>query len=187
MNFIKNYFSRLTEIMNAIDVKSIEKVIEIFDKTRISGNNIYFIGNGGSAATAAHFSNDLNSIKLNPKFKARSLAVNMATITAIANDYDYESVFSKQLESCLKKDDVLVAISASGNSKNIIKAMTCAGKIGAMTIGLTGFGGGELKDISMHVVYVKTNKGEYGPVEDVHLILDHLISAYFIEKIKRRR
>jgi len=181
--YISAYFKHLTQILSELDLSSIEKFIGLLLSARKEGKNVYFIGNGGSAATASHFANDLaigtRSKKL--PFKVMSLTDNSSVITAIGNDYGYEQVFVKQLEACLGSGDLLVAISASGNSPNILKAVEYTKENNGITIGLTGFDGGELKKIVDHVIHVPTVKGDYGPVEDVHMILDHVVGNYLMQ------
>ncbi len=181
--YISAYFKHFTQILSKLDLSSIEKFIGLLLSARKEGKNVYFIGNGGSAATASHFANDLaigtRSKKL--PFKVMSLTDNSSVITAIGNDYGYEQVFVKQLEACLGSGDLLVAISASGNSPNILKAVEYTKENSGITIGLTGFDGGELKKIVDHVIHVPTVKGDYGPVEDVHMILDHVVGNYLMQ------
>ena len=132
--YISAYFKHLTQILSELDLSSIEKFIGLLLSARKEGKNVYFIGNGGSAATASHFANDLaigtRSKKL--PFKVMSLTDNSSVITAIGNDYGYEQVFVKQLEAGLGSGDLLVAISASGNSTNILKAVEYTKKIAVL-------------------------------------------------------
>jgi D-sedoheptulose 7-phosphate isomerase len=181
--YISAYFKHLTQILSELDLSSIEKFIGLLLSARKEGKNVYFIGNGGSAATASHFANDLaiGTRSKKPPFKVMSLTDNSSVITAIGNDYGYEQVFVKQLEACLGSGDLLVAISASGNSPNILKAVEYTKENNGITIGLTGFDGGELKKIVDHVIHVPTVKGDYGPVEDVHMILDHVVGNYLMQ------
>ncbi|MFT6069457.1 MAG: D-sedoheptulose 7-phosphate isomerase [Bacteriovoracaceae bacterium] len=186
--YISGYFNHLSEIFNKISVDELETFINLILDARKSGNTVYFIGNGGSAATASHFANDLaigTRCPDNP-FKVMSLTDNNAVMTAIANDFGYESLFLKQLEVCLNKDDVLVSISASGNSPNLLKAVQYAKSLGAKTVGLTGFDGGELYQMCDYKVHVPTDKGEYGPVEDLHMIFDHIIGTYLAMLVKEK-
>lgn len=173
---IDNYFARLTDIFATIDRSAVERFVQILDAARYRGSQIFFIGNGGSAATASHFANDLNGLRNQTvPFRAQSLTDNVATITAIANDYGYEEIFKHQLWTQIKQHDVVVAISASGNSPNILKAAHYANQKAAIVLGLTGFDGGELRKLCSLALHVPTAQGEYGPVEDLHLIFDHLI------------
>ena len=180
--YVRNYLSYLSELVLKLDRDEIVKVINLFLDARQSGNTIFFIGNGGSAATASHFANDLAiGTRSNPNpFRVMSLTDNNAVITAIANDYGYENVFVRQLEALFSKGDLLVAISSSGNSNNLLKAVKFVRKRDGLTIGLTGFDGGKLKKIVDYVIHVPTDKGEYGPVEDIHMIFDHIIGTYLM-------
>ena len=183
--FAKGYISRLQTILNGLDVEVIEEIVTRLEETIKSGSKIYILGNGGSASTASHMVNDLGAglrrreiINLD----IVSLADNTPVCTAIANDIGYENIFYMQLKGLLKPDDVILAISCSGNSPNILKASHYANEVGATLIGITGFDGGELKRISDINLHVEAPKGEYGLVEDVHMIFDHIIYSYYIEK-----
>lgn len=180
-SFALTYIEKLTKTLQSIDTKSIEEIVDALEKLR---GKIYIIGNGGSAATASHMVNDLGAglrrrdIK---NFDVESLSDNTPVCTAIANDIGYENIFYMQLKGRLSKDDLVIAFSCSGNSQNIIKAVDYAKELECKVIGITGFDGGELKtksDISFHV---ETDKGAYGIVEDVHIILNHIIYSYYIE------
>ena len=181
--FFKNYINNLISLLQTIDIKKIE---EIVDKLQNSKNNtIYLIGNGGSAATASHMANDLGvglkrrgCLNLN----VISLCDNASINLALANDIGFENIFYMQLKDTIKKDDVLIAISCSGNSLNIVKAVHYAKEKEATVIGVTGFDGGELKKICDINFHVPTKKGEYGLTEDIHMILDHIIFSYFLQK-----
>ena len=181
-DFSRSYFNYLSEVFEKIDEKQIENFINIILDARQRGSTVYFIGNGGSAATASHFSNDIQigTRTTGKPFKVVSLTDNNAVLTAIGNDFGYENLFLKQLEPLLVKDDVVVAISASGNSPNVVKGIEYANEMGCSTVGITGFSGGKLKEISKNSVHVPSEKGEYGPVEDLHMIFDHIIGNYLM-------
>lgn len=183
----KHYVSYLSELLLGLDFEAIEKVIEVFQEARANGKTIFFIGNGGSAATCSHFAEDLACVTPmggKEPFKALSLTGNVAHMTAIANDEGYENIFVGQLKNLFKQGDVLVGISGSGNSSNVIRAIEYANSNGGISIGLLGFDGGKMKEICHYYIHVKTMKGEYGPVEDIHLILGHLITTYLKSKIR---
>ena len=184
--FAKEYIAYLTEILKSIDLEQVSRFIEILLDARKSGATIFFIGNGGSAATASHFANDIaigtNSYHL--PFRALSLTDNQAIITALGNDIGYEEIFSKQLQVLARSGDVLVSISASGNSLNLINAVNYARDSGIKTFSITAFDGGKLKQISDDGIHIQTEFGEYGPAEDVHMVLDHLVGAYLIRAVK---
>jgi len=184
--YSRSYLENLSLVLSNISLDEIEKFIKTILHARDLGAKIYFIGNGGSAATASHFANDIaiGTKDYNKPFKAVSLCDNNAIITAIANDYGFEEVFSRQLKVLLHEDDIVVAISASGNSINLLNALDVAKQKGATSIGLSGFDGGKLKNMADISVHVPTEQGEYGPAEDAHMVLDHLISNYLMRYIK---
>jgi len=180
--FADQYLTYLSKVLAQLDREEISKVIGTFQEARKNDSQILFIGNGGSAATASHFANDLGVGLRNWKkpFRALALTDNVAAITALANDHGYDHIFVRQLQIVMRPGDVVVAISASGNSKNIVDAVEYANTNGGKTIGFTGFTGGKLRSMAHQSIHVPTLAGEYGPVEDVHMILDHLISAFLM-------
>jgi len=184
--FAKNYLEYVGDVLKKISLDEIEGFVNILLSARQSNSSIYFIGNGGSAATSSHFANDIaiGTKSWDKPFRVQSLCDNLAVITAIANDYGYENIFSQQLEVLLKKGDVVVAISASGNSPNLLKAIELAKKKETTTVGLTAFDGGKLRKIVDISVHVPTEQKEYGPAEDGHMVLDHLIGSYLMRCVK---
>ena len=184
-DYAKNYIKRLQSILDDLDIESVVKVIDEFIEARDRGSTIFFMGNGGSAATSDHFANDLNvcaSPEGQPPFKSLSLSSNSAYLTCLGNDFGYESIFARQLKNLMKASDVVVGISASGNSPNVVNALEYASQKGGIPVAIVGFDGGQMKKIAKHVIHVKSEKGEYGPVEDLHMILDHLISTCLAHK-----
>ncbi len=188
-DFYQSYVDYLHKLLSRIDGKSVEQVVNVFLEARKNAKTIYFVGNGGSAATASHFSQDLaqlgNKVKCEG-FRVLSLTDNVSHITAVGNDYGYESIFTRQMEFLFNEGDVLVTISASGNSPNVINAAKLAQKRGGVAVALTGFDGGELGKLADHTILLQTPKGEYGPVEDAHLILDHIITSYLMHQLKSK-
>jgi D-sedoheptulose 7-phosphate isomerase len=177
------YAAYITDLLDQLDYAAIERVGCLLEDARREGRTIFLVGNGGSAATASHFVCDLS---LGPRvfggkaYRAISLVDNSALMTAAGNDLGYDTVFSEQLKTLLRKGDVVLAISASGNSPNVVKAVEYANSAGAVTIGLTGFDGGRLRQIAGEQIHIPTPKGDYGPVEDLHLVLNHLITSYLV-------
>ncbi len=184
--FATRYIEHLNDVLRGIDPKAIANFVDVLLSARERGAKIFFIGNGGSAATASHFANDLaiGTRARKKPFRAISLSDNNAVLTAIGNDFGYDEIFSRQLEYLAVPQDVVVAISASGNSPNIVKAIKFASNLGMTTIGLSGFDGGKLKELVKHKLHVPTKKGEYGPVEDAHMVLDHMVGAYLIKRLQ---
>jgi D-sedoheptulose 7-phosphate isomerase len=182
-NYAESYIKKLTTLLENTDTEAVNRIIELLDGLDPFENTVYFMGNGGSAATASHFATDLGvGLKLRgiKNFSVMCLSDNIPAVTAISNDVGYDNIFYAQLKNRLKKGDVLVAISASGNSPNIVKAAEYARSLGARIIGCTGFDGGKLRELSDISFHVQTEKGEYGLVEDMHMILDHIIYSYFV-------
>ena len=175
--FADGYLGYLAEVLAGLDRQAISRFAAELLAARARNARIFFLGNGGSAATASHWVNDLSRWRGRP-FRALSLTENVALLTAIANDYGYAHVFRQQLENLMGPGDVVVAISASGNSENVLSAIDYANAHGAITVGLTGFDGGRLSSIAQIVIHAPTAIGDYGPAEDAHLILDHLVTSY---------
>jgi len=186
IDYSKSYLEYLNDVLSGISLNEIDNFVKIILEARERGSSIFFIGNGGSAATASHFANDIaiGSREFEKPFRAVSLCDNHAVITAIANDDGFEKIFSQQLRVLLKKQDVVVSISASGNSSNLIHAINTAKKMGAISVGISAFDGGEMKDLVDFSLHVPTEKGEYGPAEDAHMVLDHLVANYLMRKVK---
>jgi len=183
--YSKVYTDNLISILNSLDHEAIAKIIQVMEDVYKNKGRIYFAGNGGSASTCGHFVNDFHAGSLRHGgggFRLIDLTSNIASMTALANDVGYDDVFCKQLEHVIEPNDALVVISASGNSKNLLKAVDYAKTQGARTVGLLGFDGGKLKLMCDYSLVVQTPQGQYGPVEDIHLILNHLISTYFTFK-----
>lgn len=186
VDFAREYINYLQSVLQNIDTTEIGRFIETIIDARERGATIFFIGNGGSAATASHFANDI-SIGTNDydtPFRALSLTDNVPIITALGNDFGYEEVFVRQLRIHGKKDDILVAISASGNSPNLIKALEYSRSVGIKAIAITAFDGGKMKTMADEGIHVPTELKEYGPAEDAHMVLDHLVGAYLMRFIK---
>lgn len=176
MEQIKDYITGLQQTMDQLPHQLIVDVIGVLHEARLNGNKVFIMGNGGSASTASHFVCDLakNTRQTGlPHFRVIGLTDNMAIFSAYANDEGYESVFSQQVANLVEPDDIIIGISASGNSRNVLNAIVEAKKHNVKTIGFTGFDGGflgQMVDINIHV---KSNIIEY--VEDIHLMLEHMI------------
>jgi D-sedoheptulose 7-phosphate isomerase len=185
-SFARQYVEYVGAVLRSIDVNEVAAFIATLLDARERGATIFFMGNGGSAATASHFANDL-AIGTNSNhkpFRALSITDNQACVTAIANDFGYQDVFERQLRVLGKAGDVAVGISASGNSANLVKAFEVARDMGIKTVALTAFDGGRMKAMSDEGIHVPTGPKEYGPAEDAHMVLDHLVGAYLMNIVK---
>ncbi len=160
--FSKSYFNYLVQIFEKVDLLEIKSFVKILLEARDSGATIFFIGNGGSASTASHFANDLafGTNDYEKPFRVMSITDNVSIVTALGNDYGYDEIFVRQLKIYGKKGDVLVGISASGNSQNLINAFEYASYNEIKTVALTAFDGGKLRKIADKGVHIPTNKNE---------------------------
>lgn len=177
--YLADYADTLREALHSVDVAALDRARTLVEGASKSGNHIYAIGNGGSAAIADHLCCDWTKgthCEGHPTVKSFSMTANVALYTAIANDFGFEKVFSTQVEFYGKPGDVLIAISSSGNSPNIVSAVEHANAIGMATIGLSGFKGGKLKDVSQVSLYVPAQN--YGIVEDAHQSLMHVLAQF---------
>jgi phosphoheptose isomerase len=173
------YFQRLAAAAASVDAAKIDAAARLIEERSMKGSMVYSCGNGGSAAIANHLVCDcMKGVRTGSTLRPRvhSLSATIETITAIGNDIGYEEIFAFQLESLGKQDDVLIAISSSGDSPNIVNALVKAREMGITTVAMTGFSGGRassLADISLHV-----DAANYGIVEDIHQSLMHILAQY---------
>ncbi|MBF0417044.1 MAG: SIS domain-containing protein [Magnetococcales bacterium] len=185
--FARAYIGHLCEVLQRIDPLDIAGFIATLLEARERGATIFFMGNGGSAATASHFANDLAIGTRSPHNPFRALAItdNLSVMTAIANDEGYAAVFARQLQILGRPGDVVVGISASGNSPNLLRAFETAKEMGIKCVALTAFDGGTMRAMADEGIHVPTDPKEYGPAEDAHMVLDHLVGAYLMERVRR--
>ena len=167
-----------------LDLRAIERLAEEIIEIEKSGRKIFVMGNGGSAATASHWATDFSKtarVEGRTLIQCHSLSENVAYLTAIGNDFSFDDCFSLQLENILKADDLVILISGSGNSKNLIKACLYAKKQKAFTVGILGFNGGNLKNLVDLPILVPSD--QYGVIEDIHMAIGHILTFY----LKQRR
>ena len=177
---ISDYLQTFHQVLNEIDLPAIERIVQCLCAARDLGATIYIAGNGGSASTASHWVNDLGKATKNPgkkSIRVMSLSDNISWLTALANDEGYDRVFSGQLENFAKPKDVLIVISASGNSPNLLRAVELARSRSMITIALLGFDGGALKNMVDEYLLLPTPKGSYGLVESGHSMLSHVLTT----------
>jgi D-sedoheptulose 7-phosphate isomerase len=188
--FSKKYFDYLYRALNTLDPLSIDQLVAQFEEAREKGATIFVAGNGGSATTATSMANDigfdiLKKTGTNKPFRVMALTDNTSVITAIANDVGYENIIINQLKIHFRPGDKLLAVSASGNSPNVVAAAEWVKQQGGSVIGFLGFSGGRLRELSDVVLHVKSEPGEYGPVEDAHLVLNHILAHWFQCKLRQ--
>jgi len=184
--FAGAYINYVQSVLECIDRTEIGRFIRTLLEARDRGATVFFIGNGGSAATASHFANDLaiGTNEYERPFRAISLSDNVAILTAVGNDFGYDEVFVRQLRIHARTGDVLVGISVSGNSSNLVKAFEFTLSVGIKTVAITGTDGGKMKAMADEGIHVPTEAKDYGPAEDAHLILNHLAGAYLMRSVR---
>jgi D-sedoheptulose 7-phosphate isomerase len=171
-----SYLTRLIKQIESVNVNEVDFAIDLIIKTWQSGNQIITLGNGGSSMTALHMITDWNKMifkKTGKSFRGRSLVDNIGLIMAYSNDISFNDVFVEQLKNILQHGDLVIAISGSGNSENVVRAVEYANQQGVSTIGLSGFNGGRLKSIAQCSVWVNVNDMQI--VEDLHAIFGHIV------------
>jgi D-sedoheptulose 7-phosphate isomerase len=185
MDTVAKYLSLAKETIDLLPTEQINEVIDLLHEARVTQKQIFVLGNGGSASTASHFACDLGkntNMTGWPLFRVLALTDNMAVFSAYANDDGYENVFSHQLASFIQPDDIVIGISSSGNSENVIRAINLANQTNAKTIGFTGFDGGRLKSLVDINLHVPSDCIEL--VEDLHLMLEHVITKALRERLQ---
>jgi len=188
--FIQEYINEVKTALDTLDTDQINQAIAMILKAYEKGSRVFIIGNGGSASTATHMACDLGKGTLSrfydnkeKRLRVMSLSDNIALLTAYANDLSFDHAFVQQLRNLVEKQDLVIVLSGSGNSKNLVKAIKYAKEYGAKTIGILGFKtGGKLAELVDCAIIVQSN--HYGPIEDVHLVMNHLLASCFA-KIKR--
>jgi len=179
------YVGRVMAALQTIREEEIRAFVDLLVDVRARGGRIFVVGNGGSATTASHMATDLGvgSQRVDAGLRVVSLADNSGVITATGNDLSFEDVFAAQVGLLGEPGDVLIAISASGNSPNLIEAALRAKNLAMTVVGLTGFSGGRLKDIADVSVHVETDNGDYGPAEDSHLVVNHMVTELLRQRV----
>lgn len=188
--FAEGYARYLSSVLQSVDFAGMKQLEDMLETARERQHTIFVAGNGGSATTASSMANDLGfdivkKARADIPFKVLSLTDNNSVMTAISNDVGYDYVFVNQLKIHYRKGDLLLVISASGNSPNLIRAAEWVNANGGKTVALLGFDGGKLKDLCDLSIHFRSEKGEYGPVEDAHLVINHILAHWFQIKLKR--
>lgn len=176
---IRNYLDTVSAVLRELREEQIIAALDLFETVYRNDKTVYICGNGGSWATASHWVCDFSkgaTAAGKRRFKMFSVGDNVPMLTAYGNDVNYESIFAEPIRTYARPGDLVVLITASGNSPNILRAAEAARENGATTLGLIGFGGGKLAALVDHQITVACR--EYGPVEDLHMILDHIISLH---------
>lgn len=182
-DFGQEYKSKLFRSLDTVDLNAVGEAIEILGDVRRNNRHIFVCGNGGSASTASHFACDIvkgASFNRESRFRIMALTDSLPTITAYSNDVSYECVFAEQLKNFAQPGDVLIAISGSGNSPNVLRAIEYANSIGCKTIALTGRDGGKLGPLAQ--LEIRVREQHMGRIEDGHMIICHMLCYYFMDQ-----
>jgi len=189
--FLSSYCNEIRECLEQLEHNLQDRIctlVEILLEARRSRKTVFVMGNGGSGSTASHFACDLakNTISRDSlRFKVIALTDNVPQILAWANDTEYENIFIEQLKNLLEEGDIVIGISGSGNSKNVLKALDYANENGAITIGLTGFDGGKVKNVAKETIVVPSYNMQC--CEDIHLMLEHLMTSMIREELNNKQ
>lgn len=178
---LKDYTEKLNNLLKELNIEDLDAAMTAIIDTMTNGKTLWFCGNGGSAATASHMQVDFGYfVRYFSKRRPRVRALTDCTpiMTAIGNDNNYDEVFTEQMQDNFDNGDTIICISASGNSMNVVKAAKYATSLGGKSIAFVGFEGGKLKDAADIAIYTPNPKGDYGPIEDLHTILMHLMVSY---------
>lgn len=179
------YVSRVIAALQTIREDEILALVDLMVDVRARGGRVFIVGNGGSATTASHMATDfgVGSQRVDAGVRIFSLTDNSGVITATGNDLSFEDIYAAQVQLLGEEGDVLVAISASGNSPNLVEASLRAKHLGMTVVSLTGFSGGRLRDIADVSVHVETENGDYGPAEDAHLVVNHMVTELLRQRV----
>jgi D-sedoheptulose 7-phosphate isomerase len=189
MEFIQNYVKKMKDAIDTMNWEDVRIITEVLFNAYKNGKHVFILGNGGSATLASHFACDLGKGTLERiydsrerRFRVVSLTDNVALLTAYGNDVSYDDIFSQQLNNLVNEGDIVIAITGSGNSRNVVNAMKLAKEFGAKTVSFTGFDGGAVKQLSDYNIHV--NSDHYGTIEGLHTDVMHVITDYLTEMKK---
>ena len=197
INFsVSNYFKAHADLASKLNINMFNAGIDLIRKKFVGGKKIITCGNGGSASTASHFVNDLLTAYTyeqtaerpftHKKAKVQSLTESTGIVTGLTNDFNFDDIFVNQLRTVSDVGDVLVIITASGNSQNLLNAVSYANENGIFTVAIVGFDGGKVSKTAQLVIHAKTDNGDYGPAEDVHLVINHAVASLIRDKLYRK-
>jgi D-sedoheptulose 7-phosphate isomerase len=186
MTFLDSYLDETRRLIAALDRAAISAALDALKRAHAANGRVFFCGNGGSSATAAHMVNDLVKMPMTmgkKALRAVNLSDNVPLLMAVSNDIEYADAFVVPLKAFFEPGDVVIGISASGNSENVLRAVRYANEHGGVTIGLCGFKGGKLRELAQTAIYVKNE--HYGQVEDAHCVVCHCLAYWFLETLKQ--
>jgi D-sedoheptulose 7-phosphate isomerase len=181
--YYKQYSSEFVSVIQTLDFAMVDRIMEQLEAARVEGRKVFVIGNGGSASSASHWTCDFGkgvNVGDNKRFHMVSIVDHLPWVTALGNDISYDDIFVEPLKNLMEAGDLLIGLSVSGNSENIVRAFQYAKENGAKTISLIGNGAGKLSQLSDMTLVIPS--GDYGIVEDVHMFVNHVISQFLKRK-----
>jgi D-sedoheptulose 7-phosphate isomerase len=184
MKRINAYLDTVSDLLAVVSREDIQKIVDLVRDAYKNDKQVFIMGNGGSAATASHLACDLQkgiTSMGTKRFRVMAVTDNVAVMTAWANDADYSEIFAQQIATWVEPGDLVLGISGSGNSPNVIKGIEVANEKGAITAGLAGFKGGKLAQVAKYSVVVPSDNMQH--IEDVHMVVSHLLFRYLLEEI----
>lgn len=179
--YVSQYRDHMATLLSSLDTEAVSEALALIAGAAQNDKTVFLVGNGGSGAVGGHWVNDLGPNTVTegqPGFRVISLTDNPFSVTAVGNDVSFEEIFSLQLRAAMREGDIVIAMSVSGNSPNIVSAVRYANEHGGVTIGCTGFDGGALKDLCRVSIHTPSTTDEYGPVEDVFSVVMHIVTSY---------
>lgn len=185
VDYLAGFRRRMGEHVASMDVEGAARLVEVLESAGRDGRTVFTLGNGGSAAVAAHWVNDLGVntvVPGRPGFRVIGLADNVSALTAVGNDLDFSQVFTVQLKAAMSRGDVVIALSVSGMSPNVVDAVEYANAEGGLTVGFTGMDGGKLRDIAQLPIHTPSDNDEYGPIEDVFSLYMHAATGLICQR-----
>lgn len=187
--YVEGFRDHMARVVQSLDAGGTAKLIELVEQACRDDKTVFLVANGGSAAVSTHWVNDLSAntvIDGQPGIRVMSLTDNASSLTAVANDACFEDVFAIQLKANMRPGDLVIALSVSGNSPNIVRAIEYANAHGGRTVGCVGFDGGRVKQLAQHVIHIPSTRDEYGPVEDMFSVIMHAVTGYITMKRGRK-
>lgn len=180
-DYAMSYIQHMAQVVASLDPEAVAAMTNVISDVATNDKTLFLMANGGSAAVSTHWVNDLSAntvVNGQPGYRVISLTDNASSITALGNDASFEEIFTIQLKANMRPGDVVLAMSVSGNSPNLVSATNWANDNGATTIACTGMDGGQLRQLAQYSIHIDSTKDEYGPIEDMFSVIMHIIQSY---------
>lgn len=180
-DYVAGYCQHIASLVQSLDTQAIAELIALVEKAAEGDDTIFLVGNGGGASVATQYVLDIGAdtvVEGQPGLRVMSLSDNASSITALGNDVGFDAIFERQLMANMREGDLVILMSVSGNSPNVVRAAEYANAHGGVTVGCTGITGGKLKELSQLSIHTPSTADEYGPVEDMYSVIMHALAGY---------